>query len=145
MVEGLLSTGPTPSSLLPTAVPVYVCLAVGHTVRYITMALQFSIIQNVLFHIVIHLHFCLTMAASADNNTWRSEHNTIIYEISCINPKINTLLTPIFDLTYVIGMSYFIYLDQSPFSNWPFCELSVYLLSQSKTHLSNNHSGFKIT
>ena len=43
----------------------YVCLAVGHTVRNITMTLQFPIIQNVLFHIVTHLDFCHTMDASA--------------------------------------------------------------------------------
>ena len=42
----------------------YVCLTVDHTVRYITMTLQFPIIQNVLFHIVTHLDFYHTMSAS---------------------------------------------------------------------------------
>ena len=43
----------------------YDCLAVGHKVWNITMKLHFSIIQNMLFPIVTHLGFCLTMAASA--------------------------------------------------------------------------------
>ena len=42
----------------------YVCLTVCHMVWNITMTLQFTIIQNVLFHIVTHLEFCHTMAAS---------------------------------------------------------------------------------
>ena len=43
----------------------YVCLTVGDTLWNITMTLQCPIIQNVLFHIVTHLDFCHTIAASA--------------------------------------------------------------------------------
>ena len=40
VVKGLLSMGPNPSSLLPTAIPVLKC-------------------------VILHRHFCLTMAVSA--------------------------------------------------------------------------------
>ena len=41
------------------------CMSVLLSATQFTMILQFPITQNVLFHIVTHLDFCHTMAASA--------------------------------------------------------------------------------